>query len=214
MANINLITTPYTDSIYYYEDGVNDGTIPISLDPTGNPIYFEFDSTTVSGLPNTPYTPGGLFQQFWIFPSERQVAFPNTILPIAILDNDTVTIFDEVFTAVTSNPGKNEFFTCPAVGTTERLLSMQSLADAINYNENLNWRYTAIASTLTNPLGVTEYVYIKAKNTGTTFNFLVGTNISVSFVNNTTPNYEVYFTIPVLMAIEVSIYKDLNMEFS
>lgn len=151
MANVNLIRTPYTPIIRTYNGGViQTGTTTYTLEPHGTPILFEFNSN-VSGT------------------AFKAIAY--YIPTLATTAGSTVTIFGEIFTASANPQTSQEFFsnnlTQPSLG-----LSMSSLADCINQNTNLNWRFTAESST-TN-------VKLTAKYTGSSYELIIPTTLDSS----------------------------------
>lgn len=128
--NIEIIKRPYTlFSVPYFEDGVRDGDIEMSLDPVDNPIVFGLasESTGVVGnkskvILNVNVTPGSVG---------------------VIGDGAFFTIFGEFLTAKTNPNSANEWL----AGDTSvyaREISI-SLADTINSNLNLSWRVYATA---------------------------------------------------------------------
>jgi len=136
MANINLIEKPQTFQINYYDNSVQNGSVELSLDPSDTPVYFKFSSDIIGVDTNT-------FFSIWV---NNDVSLAAK----AINAGDWIQIKGVRFTA-SANPAQNEFFTC---GTTlnigDRFQCVYSLVQAINSNQDLNWRYTAELKTFPN----------------------------------------------------------------
>lgn len=182
MANINLTFQPDFENIRYYINNVLDGTVDVSLNPTNNPIVWKFESDTT----NPPYnsTPS----RFELYLTLSDIIANTITTNFNILEDDTVTILGEIFTAKDSNPGLNEFFSCPLGTAQQRLLTVQSLSDAINSNLNISSKYNCTSDFATVPGvigGPTYYIVLTAKEVGTNFNLSVNNffDFVYSFVN-------------------------------
>lgn len=160
MANVNLIERPTTVNFRVYNYGFYVQDAEMSLDPADSPVYFVFNSDV--------YATSGAPAMAYLFPN-----YTNANIPITVAVGDTITIYDQVFTA-SNNPGFNEFF---AGTTADQNLIVESLADAINQNNSLNWRLTAQAITS----GLPQVVLV-SKYIGSNFNLI----LSSSFANNPT----------------------------
>ena len=167
--NINLIETPITRSQFYYVDGVRQASIDMSLDPNGSPIYFTFDSETIG-----------------------TATYAQAFISITynVLQGDTFTVFGQTFIA-NNNPTADQFFSCDFTDINERTLCLNSMAQCINDNANLNWRFSAVAI----PTGTFIGVLIRAKYTGTSYSLNIGPAIGYnpgftisSDFSNDTPN--------------------------
>jgi hypothetical protein len=142
---MQLTSRPVTIQQPYFINGVlQPQPLNLSLDPVDSPIIFTFESDPIpnaqTGRAVVLLTLGYNF-----------IANTNFLVP----DLATYQIYGEIFTA-RPNPGQigpNEFFSFFANGNLtplptgpQTLIMAQSLADAINRNTNLNWRFEAVVA--------------------------------------------------------------------
>lgn len=160
MANVNLTNEPSNYDVTYYINGNNNGQVEISLDPNNTPIYYTFESEILSLSPQK----ASIIINFW-----GPTFFGFDVVNVG----NTITIHGVTFTAST-NPTNNEFFNCNS-SFTQRELSCNSLANAINSNNELNWRY--IAQPVINNPNVS--LTLIALNTGSKYSFVINDNISI-----------------------------------
>lgn len=183
-----IVQRPYTRAINYYNNGVytNGNTVDNCLDPNDTPVVFAFASETYATPP---------VRSFVVFGPTPPFPNPN----IDIVAGDSFTIFGERFVAA-DNPVENQFATCTAADYDSRLASVQSLADSINSNNNLNWRFVAsIVVDIT--LQITR-IRIDARKAGAIYNFVVGDNLSANISG--TPTYNSFGFFPIGVGVDAN----------
>lgn len=175
-----IVQRPYTRELDYYSLGTHTSfTVDNGLDPNDTPVVFAFASETYA-IQSA--------RSFVVFGPTPPFPNPN----IDIVAGDSFTIFGERFVAA-DNPVENQFKTCTAADYNSRLTSVQSLADSINSNNNLNWRFVAsIVADIT--LGITR-IRLDARKGGAIYNFIVGENISANITG--TPTYDSFGFFPI-----------------
>lgn len=167
MDFVNLDVFPSTTNINYYNAGVIDGNINYSLDPNGNPVYYNLSSLPEAGVKSA------VTLMLW-----NTNTLPFT--PRSLQAGVSITIFGITFTASTTPKTAFEFLAANDPNDyTQRLYSVQSLVEAINSNSTLSKLLVAIpiiTDSVTNRFGVR----LTMKLTGRRYSLIEGVNITIS----------------------------------